>query len=198
MPLTRVSSDWSNGSLVFTEALAGTTARKRMEIDMVDSSTIATGINSAFYVSYTSSGAKTSTGEIDALAVDLFLNAAVAGYAYALSLYIATSGNPNINYMAGITSYIDAVGSGTVSTVYGIDNQMDMTNAPSQSAFMRCRAQGGTPDIVILLAGSPCATYLLRGDNQYPFVKAAVGGSNTAKLQCYFDGALYTIPLYTS
>jgi len=178
----------------FYHSNATATADDGMSLTITDTGT-GTGMGRGLYVNYIQNGAKTGAGEVDGIAVDMLLEKA-CHYAYPLSTYIATSGNPDIVYIAGLTSYIDDIGTGTVSTVYGIDNQLNMVHAPTQSAFMRCRAQGGTPNIVFLLAGSPCATYLFQGDNQYPFVKAATSGSSAAYLKCYFDGAEYHIPLY--
>lgn len=173
----------------------GTGSEDALIIDVDDAST-GTPYNRGLHVNYRNTADKAATSEIDGIGVDMSLTQNVH-YAYPYSAYVGTSGDPNITYIAGFSSYIDDVGTGTVSTVYGIDNQLNMVHAPTQSAFMRCRSHGGTPDIVLLLAGSPCANYFVQGDNQDPFRKGAHGGADNAFLRCYFDGAEYRIPLYS-
>lgn len=105
-----------------THTLAGSSEADAMTLTVTDSTTIASGYNNALYISYAQSGAKTGSGQVDALGVDITASAACP-YLNNVSLYTATSGNPTIGLGCMISYYQDAVGSGMGQWI-GFDQQI--------------------------------------------------------------------------
>jgi len=193
MPVTKVSSKWSYGNLVFTETIIGTAARSRIEIDCTDTSTIATGYNRALYINYTASGAKTGSAEINCLGVDATVSANTP-YAYLQSVYLATSGNPTVSLASALTVYIDDLGT-ACAQLHLLDLQYGSTNAPTtRNAYMRIRNHSdNTPTSVLYLQANnnaQAATYFIEQDSVtvgpvVESVTAIASGTNTThRVKC--------------
>jgi len=132
-------------ALYVTAAISGSTAWNAIEVVTTDTQTNATNYSRSLYLNHTSSGAKTGSGEVNVLGIDLSITESIAGYAYGASFYIAPTSGKNINHMAGISMYLENCGTGTVSRYYGIDIGKVSTNTASASdAFMRMYSTGTT------------------------------------------------------
>jgi hypothetical protein len=148
------------GGFVLTESVVGTTGKNFVALTITDSIAQTEGYNRAMYLNYTKSAGITIGGEINVLGVDLTLNynISAAAYAYGISIYTNTSGNPTAAMLAPISIYMDNSGAG-VEAIIAIDigiNQTATPTAASRFAFFRLRGHHGTniPDDVFLLEGN--------------------------------------------
>jgi len=147
----------------FTVTLSGTTATNAVAATVTDSQTASTGYCRGMYVNYTVSGAHTGTAEVNPLAVDVSMQANVAGSVYCVSLYMEQSGDPTIgNDISGLYMYLNSKGSATYSGTYNcIDLNIDSTaKATGGNNFMRIYGHGATADNVMTILGHG-ATYLI-------------------------------------
>jgi len=132
---------------------AGDTASQAVYIKVTDAGNATSGYSRGLYIDYTNSGAKTSSAEINALGIDVTISASVP-YAYISSIYMATSGNPTIGLISGLTLYLDNIGT-AVSSVHMLDLQTGNPTASAAStreAYIRCRNHGtGTPTCIFFL-----------------------------------------------
>lgn len=189
-----------DGRRVAGFTLSGSSALNGMTLTIADSTTPASGYTRAMYINYTGSGAKTGSAEINCLGIDLALSAAVAGYAYNISLYLSSSGNPTLSFVSPISIYADDMGTGCAGFV-GIDIGLALSNAPSgRHCFMRMRNHVSTAvtDGIRIEGSAPLTNLLYFQTDSSPIVASAVGGSQNHKIKISIAGTAYYIPLNTA
>ena len=127
-------------------SLTGSTAVNCVDIEVTDATTIASGYDRGIYVSYNNTGAKTSSGECNGIAVDMMCTGAANVSAMSnISLYTGDMGSATIDRLYGIDMYLDRTTATVTSHVglnIGIDNTTDATNC----YFIQVRGHGGTVD----------------------------------------------------
>jgi len=193
---------------VYRDVAAGGAAQDALLIDVDDASTLATGYQQCLQTTMNASGDKTGSAEIHNIAADMALSGDVP-YAYNYTSYISASGNPAIDLVSGFSCYLDEMGTGVVSRDCLDLGKVTTNKASGRETFQRMREHGtGGSNIsnsVFLLESqnnSGIATYLVDFNNGggvcTPFIVAAVGGNQTAKIAVRLNGTPYYIPLYTA
>ena len=183
---------------------ATATADNGVSINVVDTGA-STGMGRALNISYMQNGVKNAPGEVDGINIDMDLRKACS-YAYGLAAYFTGAGDPAIDLMSALSIYLDEMGTGIVSRDCIDMGKVSTNKASSRETFVRAREHGtAVGDSVLLLEGPNnlgCATYLVDLENGggagVPFVLAAVGGDQTAKIAVCWNGTPYYIPLHTA
>ena len=200
-----VKVHWNMWMDIYRDYIAGGAAENALLIDVDDATTLATGYGQGLQITYNNTGDKTGDAEVHNIGADLSLTGDVP-YAYNYTAYIAASGNPTIGQVAGLSIYFDEMGT-AIGARTPIDVGKVSTNgAVGRDTFMRVREHGTVlGDSVFLLEGGNnlgCATYLLDMQNgggaALPFILAAVGGNQTAKIAVRWNAVDYFIPLHTA
>ena len=182
--------------------ISGATALNAVEIRVTDECTNASGYARGLYLSCTVSGTKTSSGEHNALGIDVTVTGDTP-YAYIQSLYMATSGNPTIGLISAISIYMDNIGTG-VSSFHMLDLQTGnptASAAATREAYMRCRNHGtGTPTCIMFLQANNNAkvatNFIESGSNNesgpvYPAQTTTGDETYTYKVRCLYGSTTF-------
>ncbi len=172
---------------------------------IADTGTAASGGNYGLKIDYAQAGDKTGTAEVNGLGVDITSTQDVP-YAYNIALYQVATGNPALGLASGLSIYFDELGTGVVNRSLVDLGKVSTNNATGRDTFFRCREHGTVVGkAVMMLEGGNnlgCATYLVDLENGggagVPFILAAVGGDQTAKIAVCWNGTPYYIPLHTA
>lgn len=178
--------------------LAGVSGLDGIKLDINDIGTPPSGANRGVHINYTQDGAKPGA-ECDALAIDLTLKKATQ-YAYPLSLYMAASGNPALDFLSPISIYTDNLGTG-VGALVGIDIGLCQNDAVADRlCFMRMRKHGSqTIKDGIRIEGTAPVTNLFAFEIDHtPIVDAAIGGNQDKKIRVKIVNTDYYIPLHSA
>ena len=200
-----VKVHWAPWYDVFRDYIAGGAAEDALLIDVDDATTLATGYGQGLYVCYRNTGIKTGNTEIHPIAADLIVTGDVP-YAYIYTAYLGVTGNPAIGEAVALSIYMDDLGTGITGRVPVDVGKVSTNGASGRDTFQRMREHGTVlGDSVFLLEGPNnvgTATYLIDmatgGGNALPFILAAVGGNQTAKIAVRWNGVNYFIPLNTA
>jgi len=195
--------------LMITKSFKGTAAIDVGKMTIVDSSSITSGINRGFYISYTHSVNAIAGGEIDCLAIDVYATANI-GSIYGISIYMSPTGNVFTGNVFAIGIYMEDVGN-AASSVCPIDIGRVTTNTGSaRDCFIRCKQHGGADAKTVFLietTGTKMATNLITICGQVPAFLNAItpSGSIVGSLKVLHEATpsgatktTYYIPLYTS
>ena len=187
---------------VVTVILTGSTALNARVIKVTDECTNASGYTRGLYINCTVTGTKTSSGEHNALGIDVTITGDTP-YAYIQSLYLATSGNPTIGLISAISIYMDNIGTG-VSSFHMLDLQTGnptASAAATREAYMRCRNHGtGTPTCILFLQANnnaKVATNFIEsgGNNEsgpvYPAQTTTGDETYTYKVRCLYGSTTF-------
>lgn len=188
-----------------TETLSGSTALNAQRIEVTDETTPSSASYArALYINTTVTGTKTGSAEHNAVGIDMAVQADTP-YAYNLTLYSSSSGNPTVGFQAALSIYMDDPGS-AVTGMVGIDIGLaGGSNSPAdRHAFMRLRnhSAGAVPHTVFQIEGNNAADYLFDFDNG-PGVGCVVSsganvsgaGSSEPYLKIDVNGTEYGIPI---
>ena len=159
--VTGVDKAWYSSNAL----AAGSTATNSFEIAVTEAQTNASGYSRALYVSLTSTGDKTSTGEMNAMGVDI----TPQGDAYIatpIALYTAGCADAEIDNLWGIYLYMDDIGgSATVTTKYGMSIGIDNGDNAATCGYFRLYEHSGSTMVDYVMdfpnAGHGAASYLL-------------------------------------
>jgi len=188
-------------STVLTVTSTITAADSSLEIITTDSGTPSSGYSRGLYVSYTQSGAKTGTAEVNPIGCDLTVSANVA-HAFNVSLYNAVSGSPTIDYFSGIYLYFDATGSATVNRKYGIQLEIDNTNEATEDGFIYLYRHGShnLDSCIRMETAAGTADYFIKNQSlsASPFESGDItdGKSCIGGIRCIAGATVGVIPLY--
>lgn len=119
------------------------------QLTITDATIASADMHRGLVVTYTASGAKTGTSDIEGISVDMFLNGNTIT-AYPMAVYIADTGNNNHDVTAGYTVYIENLGSGSLGNIVGLDIGLNATNlATGRHTGIRIRSHSGVPKSAI-------------------------------------------------
>lgn len=168
-------------------------------LTIVDPSIIASGTNRGIHLDYNHSGVKAG-GSVSAIGVELNI-AAAAEYVNGIDVYVDTSDDPDVTWIAGMGVYMADSGSGTVIGHMCLDLGKESTNqGVDRDCFIRFRTHAGQTKDVFRLEGAEMAEYLVHVD--YPGAPWEAGDVTNSKtptggLRCYIkDVGVGVIPLY--
>jgi len=169
-------------------------------LDINDAAATTSGYMRGIYIDYANTGAKTSSAEINPLAIDVAVSAAVP-YAYIGSFYMSTSGNPTIGLVSALTIYMDNLGTGvTYSHMLDLQTGNPTASAATRETYIRFRNHGtGTPTSVLFLQANnnaAVATYFIEaGTNSETSPVAAASTTNdstwTYKVKCRYGSTTF-------
>ena len=181
----------------------GLLATDGMKIDIEDLSTISTGYEKGIYINYKQKGLKTG-GDVNPLTIDVSVEESAAGGVFPISLYLAMTSGKNVGNLGFLATYMEDIGAGVIGNVMLADLARVITNlGASRDAFIRFRNHGAVAGKSgIYLEGYPnIVTNLITFSHPVPpFIGAAVGGAQTAKIQVNTINpvASWFIPLHTA
>ena len=188
----------------YRDYLAGGAAENAVLCDVDDASTLATGYQQGYQMTFRATGAMTGDAERHCYAADLFLaDTADTPYAYCYTAYIETAGDPSVGQQAAFSAYLADPGD-SCQNITAIDLGLDGgVNSPTgRHTFMRMRnhAAGAVPDCNFLVEGSPGADHFVNFStaNSLPIVGAAVGGTQLRKIAVIIDGVVGYIPVHST
>lgn len=185
----------------FYRSLSGATADDAFSFNITDTGTSASGYSRGIYVNYVDDGVKTGTSEVNVIGADMTIQHNLP-YAYGISLYAATSGNPTLGLMSAISIYMDDPGTACANLTAIDIGLAGGANSPSgRHAFMRMRnhSAGATPDCAFQFEGTGNADYFASWETvSVPVIAAAIGGGQTHKIRVRVQGVDYFIPLHTA
>ncbi len=181
--------------------LSGASAKNGMELTISDLITQSSGYTRGLYINYTATGVKTG-GEVNAVGLDFTQASTIAAgmYSYALSIYLAMSGNKNIlGRLSAISIYIDAMGSGTLSgVVQALDIGIDASNAVTGHNFGRFYVASGTLAQCFIFQGQATTFWNFVASNSCGCSSSSTAGSVTHKIACAVGGATAYLHLFDS
>jgi len=187
-----------------TTTMTGATATDNVSIQVTDQQTNASGYTRGLYVNVTATGDKTSTGEINAAAIDL----TPEGNAYIatpLAMYTGACADAVISNLWGIYMYMDDIGgSATVTTKYGMSIGIDNGDNATTCGYLRFYnhgAAGTDVDYVIDFpnAGISAAQYFFHAGTGGDMIETGditSGKTCTHGLRVLLGSTPLVIPLY--
>lgn len=188
----------------YRDYLAGGAAENAVLCDVDDASTLATGYQQGYQMTFRATGAMTGDAERHNYAADMFLaDTADTPYVYCYTAYIETTGDPTVGQQAAFSAYLPDPGA-NCGNITAIDIGLaGGTNSPAgRHTFMRMRnhSAGAVPDCHFLIEGSPSADHFINFStaNTLPIVGAAVGGTQLRKIQIIIDGVVGYIPVHSA
>ena len=180
-------------------------------ITVADGSTVTSGYLQAFYASITlDSDASYTTGsaQINAFAVDLFLDGVVGCEAEGMYVYVASASAPTLSSgnINGINVYIDDLKAAPSSRAALQLHIADGNTASGQDAFIVCRLEGSSATVnnVIQLSGTAASkpVYFMstnQGAASGTLIESrTLAGTQNLALRVYVNGSTYHIPMYVA
>lgn len=157
---TGINITGSTKGMSVISTLTGTANLDANTITITDNST-AGAYCRGLAIGITAAGAKTGSGEVDGLGIDMTYTGNTV-YGYNLSLYSAASGNPTLGFVSPISIYQDNLGN-ALGAYVGIDIGIALSNAPSDRySYMRFRDHStAIPKSLFRCEGAHCASYLI-------------------------------------
>jgi hypothetical protein len=198
---TGISITSSVKGMSVISTLAGTGNLDANTITVTDNTT-AGAYCRGFAIGVTAAGAKTGSGEVDGMGIDMTYTGNTV-YGYNLSLYGAGSGNPVLGFISNISIYQDNLGTG-VSGYAAIDVGLALNDAPANRyTYFRLRDHGSAiPVSVFKCEGAHCATNFITvvsADGTPDFIiSAAVSSTQDKKIRVDIAGVPYYIPMYVA
>jgi len=198
---TGLSIGGSTKGMSVISTLAGTGNLDANTITVTDNTT-AGAFCRGFAVGVTAAGAKTGSGEVDGIGIDMTYTGNTV-YGYNISLYGAGSGNPVLDFISNVSIYQDNLGTG-VSGYAAIDVGIALNDAPSNRyTYFRLRDHGSAiPVSVFKCEGAHCATNfisVINSDGVPDFIiSAAVSSTQDKKIRVNIAGVPYYIPMYVA
>jgi hypothetical protein len=209
---TAYASDGTTSFLVVSSdgvpdfTFASTAADNHMSLTVADSGTYASGYGQGYYVSYTSTGVKSGSAQINAIAIDFYLGGTPGVECGGIYIYVDNSGTgvyTNSNIWGLIINMEDI---GSAPTHYGgIKIYRNVTNQGSTvDSFMYFYDSGtGVTDSLFVHQGSNQPQYFLKTLSAAPSsgMEAATvitSGDSTKALQCSLNSTIYFIPLHAA
>ena len=188
----------------YRDYLAGGAAENAVLCDVDDASTLDTGYQQGYQMTFHVTGAMTGDAERHNYAADMFFtDDADTPYAYSYTSYFEVAGDPTLGQIASFSSYIGDMGN-SCGNITAIDLGLAQgTNSPAgRHCFMRMRnhSAGAVPDAHFMVEGSPSADHFVNfvTANTLPIVGAAVGGTQLRKIAVIIDGVVGYIPVHTT
>jgi len=188
----------------YRDYLAGGAAENAVLCDVDDASTLATGYQQGYQMTFHATGAMTGDAERHNYAADMFFtNAADTPYAYNYTAYMEVTGDPTLGQVAAFSAYIPDMGD-SCGNITAVDLGLAQgANSPAgRHTFIRMRnhSAGAVPDAAIMYEGTPNADYWCSWESvSLPVVAANVGGvNNTHKIRIRVAGVDYFLRLHTA
>lgn len=179
-----------------TVTLAGATGLNAMSLTVTDTTTQTSGESAGLRIVYTSTGIKTSTGQVAGISLSLTISADTP-YAYGISIYRAAIANKTVGIVAGIDMYLEDAGT-ACGRCFAINIGMVYTNAATESGFMRMRNHGATPlDAIFKIEANNPATYLLRMGAGTPYHSSNVSVQD-GRIAINYNGSAKFLKVYSS
>lgn len=139
-----------NGASTQAFALTATTGgEEAFKMTITDAATQTAGMNRAFVVDLTVSGAKSDTAHSEGISIDLTLSGNT-NTAYGMGIWVTDSGGADHVWIQGLNIYLEDMGGGTVEHIAGLDIGINATNVASgRHTALRIRSHSGTPKSAI-------------------------------------------------
>lgn len=189
--------------------LSGSSALNAIDLELTDSTTNSSGYTRGMYINVTSSGGKTSSGEINGLAIDLSVTTADCANAYIESHYLSQTGNKLTGQVAAYAVYMENVGTAAGNVTCLNLGRVATNTGSTRDSFIYMKQHSTT--------GRAKALFYLEGTNNYLagklftfcgsndcFSTTTLSGGIAGRLTISYESTpggsstTYYIPLYTS
>jgi hypothetical protein len=187
-------------------SFSSTAADNHISLTVADSGTFSSGYGQGYFVSYTTTGVKSGTAQVNAIAVDFWVGGTPGVECAGMYIYVDNSGSPTVTSLNlwGIIVNMEDLGAAPTH-LGGLKIYRNITNQGSTvDSFMYFYDSGtGVTDSLMIHQGSNQPEYFIKSLSAAPssgmFASVVVTSANSTKaLRVSDNSTIYFIPLHAA